>query len=127
MRIISFIGIACFAAGSSAFAAEASGLQLPLSCSGGEPFWGLSINDSRHAVFTWDNQPTPWKIRSVRNAMGRPTTWRVRFEGTNREAFIFDEGQHACSDSDGDEPLAYGIILQDGEGLLRGCCNPAAK
>ena len=100
------------------------GLALPLACSGGEPFWGLTIKDANNATFTWDNEPTAWKVKGVSRAMGRITTWRVTFEGKNRYAFIFDEGQQSCSDSDGDAPLAYGIILQDGEGLLRGCCNP---
>ena len=109
----------------SALAADVSGLPMPLACSGGEPFWGLSIKDGRHAVYTWDNQPVPWKVQSVSHAAGRPTTWRVTFEGKDRYAYIFDEGQQSCSDSDGDEPLAYGMLLQDGEGLFRGCCNPA--
>lgn len=116
-----------------AFAAEPladetmSGLTVPLYCSGGEPFWGLTILDAKTAKFTWDNQPTTWKIRSVGHAMQRPTTWRVMFEGKNREAMIFDEGQQSCSDTDGDQPLAYGLLLENGDSLLRGCCDPAAK
>ena len=46
------------------------------------------------------------------------------FNGRVRHALIFDEGQQGCSDNDGDEPLAYGLLLEDGDGLLRGCCNP---
>lgn len=115
------------AAASSSLAADVSGLQVPLACSGGEPFWGLSIQDGRHAVFTWDNKSTNWRVLGVSHAAGRPTTWRVKFAGANQAAFIFDEGSHSCSDTDGDKPLAYGIILQDGEGLLRGCCDPAEK
>jgi uncharacterized membrane protein len=103
--------------------ADEMGLPIPLYCSGGEPFWGLTIDNAKSATFTWDNQPTTWKLRSVNRAALRITTWRVNFEGNNRQAFIFDEGQQACSDSDGDRPLAYGILLQDGDGLLRGCCD----
>ncbi|MBI1210820.1 MAG: hypothetical protein GC190_05110 [Alphaproteobacteria bacterium] len=108
-------------------AADVAGLPTPLVCAGGEPFWGLSIKDGRDAVYTWDNQPVPWTVRSISRAAGRITTWRVMFEGVNRQALIFDEGQQSCSDTDGDEPLAYGILLEDGEGLLRGCCNPVGK
>jgi uncharacterized membrane protein len=107
-------------------AADTAGLQLPLACAGGEPFWGLSIKDERHAIFTWDNQPSPLNVRSFNRAAGRITTWRVVFAG-NRQAFIFDEGTQGCSDSDSDLPFAYGILLQNGGGLLRGCCNPVAK
>ena len=107
-----------------ATADDVMGLQLPLGCAGGEPFWGLTIKDGRQATYVWDNEPHPWKVKSIDRAAGRITTWRVTFEGKSRYAFIFDEGTHTCSDSDGDEPLAYGILLQDGEGLLRGCCNP---
>jgi hypothetical protein len=56
--------------------------------------------------------------------MQRPTTWRVIFNGKVRHALIFDEGQQSCSDNDGEEPLAYGLLLEDGKGLLRGCCDP---
>ena len=101
-----------------------SGLKLPMQCSGGEPFWGLTINDAKRATYTWDNRPTRWKVLGVGHAAQRPTTWRVTLAGKNRQAFIFDEGSQSCSDSDGDEPLAYDILLQDGRGLLRGCCNP---
>ena len=111
-------------AGPAIAESEISGLQLPMYCSGGEPFWGLTINDAKHATYVWDNQPTKWKVIDVGHAAQRPTTWHVTFAGKNRQAFIFDEGQKSCSDSDGDEPLAYGILLQSGNGLLRGCCDP---
>jgi uncharacterized membrane protein len=103
--------------------ADEMGLPIPLYCSGGEPFWGLTIDSAKTATFTWDNLPTKWKVRSMSRAAGRITTWRVDFEGSSRRALIFDEGQQACSDSDGDRPLAYGILLEDGDGLLRGCCD----
>jgi len=99
--------------------ADDIGLPLPLYCSGGEPFWGLTIKDAKTATFTWDNEPVNWKLRSINRAAGRITTWRVDFEGSNRHAIIFDEGQQSCSDTDGDRPLAYGIFVEDGEGLLR--------
>jgi uncharacterized membrane protein len=115
-------GVLCLAIPFAAVADEMS-LPIPLYCAGGEPFWGLTIDDAKTATFTWDNQPTKWKVRSVNRAAGRITTWRVDFEGSNRQALIFDEGQQKCSDSDGDRPLAYGLLLEDGEGLLRGCCD----
>jgi len=105
-------------------AADAPDLAMPMYCSGSEPFWGLTIHDAKTATYVWDNQPMPWKVRSIGHASGRPSTWRVVFEGKNREAFIFDEGQQGCSDSDSDTPSAFGLLLQDGEGLLRGCCDP---
>src|SRR5262249_1789867 len=117
------LGLMIAAAG-VAQAAEDSGLATPLYCSGGEPFWGLTIHDAKTATFTWDNEPSTWKLRSVSRAVGRITTWRVDFAGANRQALIFDEGQQSCSDSDGDRPLAYGILLENGGGLLRGCCDP---
>ena len=117
------LGLSCAVIPAAALADDL-GLKMPLYCSGGEPFWGLILNDAKNATFTWDNQPSPWKVRSMNRAAGRITTWRVDFEGRNRQALIFDEGTHACSDSDGDRPLAYGILLEDGDGLLRGCCDP---
>lgn len=107
-----------------ALADESLGLTFPLGCAGGEPFWGLTIKDAKNATYVWDNQPTAWTVKSVDRAAGRITTWRVTFAGKTRYAFIFDEGTHVCSDSDSDEPSAYGILLQDGDGFLRGCCNP---
>jgi len=103
---------------------EVSGLKVPMHCSGNEPAWALIISDAKTATYIWDNQPTKWKVRDVGHAMQRPTTWHVTFAGKNRQAFIFDEGQQSCSDNDGDDPLAYGILLQTGNGLLRGCCDP---
>jgi uncharacterized membrane protein len=123
LRMQSIAGLICLAIPTVAVAAVYD-LKTPMNCAGGEPFWGLTINDTKSATYIWDNQPTPWKVRSIGHAAGRLTTWHVVFEGTNREAFIFDEGQQSCSDSDSDEPAAYGILLQNGEGLLRGCCNP---
>ena len=126
LRLPIAAGVLCLALPVVAVADE-MGLPLPLYCSGGEPFWGLTINDAKTATFTWDNQPTTWKLRNINRAALRLTTWRVAFEGSNREAFIFDEGTHACSDTDGDRSLAYGLLLQDGDGLLRGCCDPARE
>jgi uncharacterized membrane protein len=100
------------------------GLPLPLYCSGSEPFWGLVIKDADWAAFTWDNAQTMWRVESVANAMMRPATWRVTFKGDGRRAYIFDEGE-SCSDTDTDESLAYGLLLEDGGGLLRGCCDPS--
>ena len=102
-----------------------AGLPLPLQCYGGEPFWSLTLRDAKTATFKSDVDDATWTIKTIGNAMLRPTTWRVVFAGTNRRAFIFDEGQHACSDSDGDRPFAYGVLVENGEGLLRGCCDPA--
>lgn len=53
--------------------------------------------------------------------MLRPQTWRVTFAGKNSRALIFDE-HPSCSD--GDEPWAFGLILEHDGGLLRGCCRP---
>jgi hypothetical protein len=82
----------------------------------------LVIRDADWAAFTWDNSQTLWRVESVSTAMLRPATWRVTFKG-NRRAYIFDEGE-SCSDTDGDRSLAYGLLLEDGGGLLRGCCDP---
>jgi uncharacterized membrane protein len=101
-----------------------AGLPLPLNCYGGEPFWSLTLHDATRASFKSDIDDATWTIESIGNAMLRPTTWRVTFKGKNRAAFIFDEGQKACSDSDGDRPLAYGLLVEDGDGFLRGCCDP---
>jgi uncharacterized membrane protein len=118
--------LALFALGSPAVGeTDLSGLRAPVKCFGGEPFWGLTIHDDKRATYTWDNEPKEWKVRDVTHAMLRPTTWRVRFEGTNRQALIFDEGQQSCSDSDSDEPSAYGLLLLDGDAFFRGCCNAA--
>src|SRR5262245_8230457 len=100
------------------------GLPLPLYCYGGEPFWSLILHDAKRASFKSDIDSATWTIARVDTAALRPSTWRVTFKGKNRAAFIFDEGAHSCSDSDGDRPLAYGLLLEDGEGLLRGCCDP---
>jgi len=103
---------------------DPAGLPLPLYCYGGEPFWSLTIRDTKTAEFKSDIEKTTWTIKSVGHAMLRPTTWRVIFNGEGRRALIFDEGQQACSDSDGERPRAYGLLLEDGEGFLRGCCDP---
>lgn len=103
---------------------QPAGLPLPLYCYGGEPFWSLTIRDAKTADFKSDLGEETWSVESIGNAMLRPTTWRVAFKGNERRAYIFDEGQQACSDSDGDRPLAYGLLLENGGGLLRGCCDP---
>jgi uncharacterized membrane protein len=105
-------------------AASEADLPLPLNCSGSEPFWSLTIRDAKTAHFNSDVEETDWRIARIGHASQRPTTWRVIFKGKLRHALIFDEGQQGCSDNDGDEPLAYGLLLEDGDGLLRGCCNP---
>jgi len=119
------IGLLALGAPASAAPIDISGLRGPVACSGSEPFWGLTIHDTKHATYIWDNQPTQWKVLEVGHASGRPTTWHIRFAGKNRQAFIFDEGQHSCSDSDSDEPSEYGLLLQDGDALYRGCCSQA--
>ena len=105
-------------------AASEAGLPLPLACFGSEPFWSLTIRNAKTAHFKSDVEESDWTIKSIGHASQRPTTWRVIFNGKLRHALIFDEGQQGCSDNDGDEPLAYGLLLEDGDGLLRGCCDP---
>ena len=99
-----------------------AGLPIPLNCSGSEPFWGLTIRDADVAAFTWDNQRTHWHIQSIGTAMMRPTTWRVTFKGEGRHALIFKEAS-GCSDADSDPPPEYSLLLEDGAGLLQGCCS----
>jgi uncharacterized membrane protein len=98
-------------------------LPVPLACAGGEPFWTLSIGADGVARYKDDIEETRFTLVRVDRAAGRPTTWRATFAGGGAShALIFDE-QPACSDSDSDEPPPFGIILERGEGLLRGCCR----
>jgi uncharacterized membrane protein len=123
-KIASALILAALASASAAEEKDMHNLPLPLYCSGGEPFWGLTIRDKDWAAYVWDNSQTMWQVESVTIAMLRPATWRVTFKGTNRRAYIFDEGD-SCSDTDSDRILAYGLLLEDGGGLLRGCCDPS--
>jgi uncharacterized membrane protein len=123
-RVALFSALMLFVVAPAVAEDEVAGLKVPMQCSGNEPAWALIITDAKHATYIWDNQPTPWKVVSVGHAAQRPTTWLVTFAGRKRQAFIFDEGQQSCSDNDGDNPLAYGLLLQDGNAVFRGCCNP---
>jgi uncharacterized membrane protein len=99
-------------------------LPVPLACFGGEPFWSLQIRDASNVRYKDDLEHVALRITRVDNAMLRPSTWRLTFEGNESHALIFDEHPQ-CSDSDGDEPWPYGLILERDGGLLRGCCRPA--
>jgi uncharacterized membrane protein len=102
---------------------DLKGLPVPLACFGSEPFWSLEIRDASHVNFKDDLGEATLRVARVENAMLRPHTWRVTFEGKNSQALIFDE-HPSCSDSDGDEPWPFGLILEHDGGLLRGCCRP---
>lgn len=104
---------------------DMQGLPVPLTCFGTEPFWGLTIRDSKTAAYNWDHQITHWHIERVDRAMMRPETWRIMFKGDRRHAIVFNESNGVCSDSDADEEDArgFGLILEDGDGFLRGCCS----
>ncbi len=114
---------AIWLAAAAAPAIEMKGLPVPLACYGTEPFWSLQIADASRAHFKDDLQETTLRVVQVENAMLRPATWRVTFQGKNSHALIYDE-HPPCSDSDGDEPWPYGLILELDGGLLRGCCKP---
>lgn len=119
------LALAMLALAPSADAAiDTRNLPLPLQCFGSEPFWSFVIHDARSATLKTDLGISKWKMKSVGQAALRPSTWRVTFYGNNRAAFIFDEGSKGCTDSDSDEAPPYALLLQDGEGLLRGCCTP---
>jgi uncharacterized membrane protein len=105
-------------------AVDMKNLPVPLACFGGEPFWSLHIRDASNVRYKDDLEEVTLRITRVENAMLRPATWRVTFEGKESHALIYDEHPQ-CSDSDGDEPLPYGLILERDGGLLRGCCRPA--
>jgi uncharacterized membrane protein len=108
-------------------AADLKSLPVPMFCAGTEPFWTLSIAADGVSHYKDDMEETRFTLVRVDTAAGRPTTWRAIF-ATERgsHALIFDE-QPACSDSDSDEPPPFGIILERGGGLLRGCCREARE
>lgn len=111
-------------ASASAFAEETSPIDIPMACYGSEPFWSLTMPNRSTAHFKDDLGEHDFKIKGITNAMMRPSTWRVTFEG-NRHAYIYDEGPKGCVDSDSDQPPPYGLILDLNGGVLRGCCSPA--
>jgi uncharacterized membrane protein len=102
---------------------DMKGLPLPMACFGGEPFWSLEITDASTIHYKDDLGETKVRVARVDNAMLRPHTWRVTFERQAGRALIFDEHPR-CSDSDGDEPWPFGLVLELQSGLLRGCCRP---
>jgi len=104
-------------------AVDMRSMPVPLACYGGEPFWSLEIRDASHVHYKDDLGEATLRVARVDNAMMRPATWRVTFEGKNNRALIFDE-HPSCSDSDGDEPWPYSLMLELDGGLLRGCCRP---
>lgn len=123
---LKFLAIASIAIAAPAIGAEVDtrNLPLPLHCSGSEPFWSFIIKDAKTATLKSDLGQSKWKLKSVGQAALRPSTWRVTFHGNNRKAFIFDEGSKGCTDSDSDEAPPLALLLEDGDGLLRGCCSP---
>lgn len=105
------------------FLAAALGtMPAPMMCYGTEPFWSLAIR-AGGVDYKDDLGEARWRVARVDNAMLRPETWRVVFEGEAGNALIFSEGR-ACSDSDSDTPPRFGVILDGPEMLLRGCCEP---
>lgn len=76
------------------------GFPAPMTCAGSEPFWTLDIPDGKRALFKDDLGRQIWRVVRIDNAMNRPQTWRVTFDGKERHALIFDEGG-SCSGSDG--------------------------
>lgn len=101
---------------------DVKSLPMPLACFGNEPMWSLQIHNESTVRFEDDLEKVSLKISRVDNAALRPATWRVTF-GQSTRAFIFDE-YPKCMDTDSDESYPYGIILERGEGMLRGCCRP---
>ncbi len=120
MSVVAAIWLAAAAAPA---AVDTKGLPAPLACFGGEPFWSLEILDTSRVNYKDDLGEARLRISRVDNAMMRPATWRVTFEGKNNRALIYDE-HPSCNDSDGDEPWPYGLMLELDGGLLRGCCRP---
>lgn len=118
------IGLLALATPAAGAAIDPHGLPLPLQCYGSEPFWSLIVKDTKSATFKSDLGESKWTVKAVGNAALRPSTWRITFNGNNRAAFVFDEGPKGCTDSDSDEAPPYALLLEDGEGLLRGCCTP---
>lgn len=119
-------GIAILVAAVSASVApkiDTHGLPLPLVCYGTEPFWSLELPNASRASFKSDIESVTLRIAGIDNAVQRPMTWRITFQDRGDHALIFDE-RPSCSDSDGDEPFPYGLLLERGGGLLRGCCRP---
>lgn len=114
---------ALWLAAAAAPVVDMKSLPTPLACFGGEPFWSLQIRDASHVQYKDDLGEATFRVARVDNAMMRPATWRVTFAGKPGRALIFDESP-SCSDSDGDEPLPYGLILELHGGFLRGCCKP---
>ncbi len=96
-------------------------LPAPMMCYGSELFWSLAIR-AEDADYKDDLGEARWRVARVDNAMLRPETWRVVFEGEVGHALIFDE-RGACSDSDSDTPPRFGVILDGPDMLLRGCCQ----
>ena len=96
-------------------------LPVPMACFGTEPFWGLAIEADGTAHYKDDLGEARFRVSRVDNAAGRPAP-----EKGAGHALIFDEGP-ACSDSDSDQPPSLGILLERGDGLLRGCCRAAGE
>ena len=93
-------------------------LELPISCLGTEPFWNLTVQSNRRAVYT-DPETTerPYRVSEFRRS-GRGATMRL---GDDDSMSIAAE---SCSDgmSDNQYPYSVRILHPDGR-ELNGCCG----
>jgi len=117
------IALAIWLAASTPSTVDLAKLEVPLACFGNEPSWSLQIRDASTVRFKDDLEEVSLRITKVGTAALRPATWRVTFSDKRTRAFIFDE-YPKCNDTDSDETYPYGVILERGEGMLRGCCRP---
>jgi uncharacterized membrane protein len=118
------LALAIWLAAAAPSSVDLGNLPTPLACFGNEPSWSLQIRDAQTVRFKDDLEEVSLRITKVDNAALRPATWRVTFSGKRTRAFIYDEFPK-CMDTDSDESYPYGVLLERGEGLLRGCCRPA--
>lgn len=94
----------------------------PLSCTGTEPFWSLTL-ESSHLRFT-DGE------RKVELAPGRalkpanrtePWIWRMRAGKQRAQAIV---SQRSCSDGMSEKQYDYEVLFIIGDDAFEGCCEP---
>ena len=93
-------------------------VELPISCLGTEPFWNLTIQSMRRAIYT--DPETPERRYSVSEFQRSGQHARMRLGMDGRASIVAKN----CSDgmSDNRYPYSVRILLPDGR-ELNGCCG----
>ncbi|MGL5081562.1 MAG: COG3650 family protein [Microcoleaceae cyanobacterium] len=113
--------------GLNSSSAWAAGAQSVKQCSGTEPFWSLTLDNSqikfeRAGGSIWSIPKT-----TANSAQGKPADYLALYQGKVREQsgrflnVIIEQGN--CSDGMSDNTYPYNVYVLSGRELYRGCCR----